>query len=81
MVAAVFCQSGGVQVQLGDLVTGQVLERGSRALRHRDGTCWAVGDTGAISMAEALQLVRAATPASDASANDTVFLPPSLQAL
>ena len=72
---AMFCQSGGAKVGLGEILTGEVLGRGVRALRSREGTCWAVGDTGPIPMSEALQLVGGASLVEAGSANDQVFLP------
>ena len=72
---AVFCQSGGARVGLGEMLTGDVLGRGVRALRSSEGTCWAVGDTGPIPMSEALQLVRGASLVEAGSANDQDFLP------
>lgn len=51
---AVFCQHAGPRVQAGDMLNGQVISRGARVLKHADGVCSAVGDTGPITRHDAL---------------------------
>jgi hypothetical protein len=54
---AVFCQSAGPPVLAGDVLEGEVLARGARLLRHADGWCAVVGDSGPVSRKQADELV------------------------
>lgn len=55
--AAVFYQHFGPNVEVGDLLSGSVEGKGSRTLGHPNGTCRVLGDTGLISIEEAIYAV------------------------
>jgi hypothetical protein len=54
---AVFCQHDGPELSSGDILEGDILARGTRALVHRNGICRAVGDSGPVPLEKALEIV------------------------